>query len=91
MLKPVLLPVALSLALAACAPVVVVPGGDTDACGASSFQNLVGQHQSVLDGLRFSQPVRIIPEDGVVTMDYSATRLNFQLDGAGRIVRIYCG
>ena len=90
-MKPILMPLVLSLGLAACMPVVVTPPDGTDTCGASSFRALVGQPRSVLDGIRFSQPVRIIPEGGVVTMDYSASRINFQLDGAGRIQRVYCG
>jgi hypothetical protein len=89
--KSVLMPLVVSLSLAACMPVVVVPSDGADTCGASSFQYLVGEHRSELDGMRFSQPVRIIPEGGVVTMDYNPNRLNFQLDGAGRVERVYCG
>lgn len=91
MSKPILAPLVLSLALAACMPVVVVPDESDDTCGASAFQNLVGQPRAVLDGIPFNTQVRIIPEGGVVTMDFSPGRLNFQLDGVERIQRVYCG
>jgi hypothetical protein len=35
--------------------------------------------------------VRVIPKDGVVTMDYREDRLNLYLDGAKKVERISCG
>lgn len=62
-----------------------------DACGASGLQGLVGQPESVLMSMRFSQPVRVIRPGMAVTMDFSAFRLNILIDRLGRIERVYCG
>jgi hypothetical protein len=35
--------------------------------------------------------VRVIYPDTAVTMDYSADRLNFEVDRTGRITRVNCG
>lgn len=64
------------------------PGGR---CGAAELQGLVGQKASVLDAMRFSQPVRIIRPGMAVTMDYSAERLNIEIGNAGKIKRVSCG
>ncbi|MES2914951.1 MAG: I78 family peptidase inhibitor [Pseudomonadota bacterium] len=82
------------LLLAACvmAPVPMPPvDPGPDACGASGLQSLVGKPGVVLDGMRFSQDVRVIQYDMAVTMDYSATRLNFWLDRRDVIERVTCG
>ncbi|MFN3282346.1 MAG: I78 family peptidase inhibitor [Tabrizicola sp.] len=87
--------VALALAaplLAACVeplPAPVDPG--PDACGASQFQYLVGKPGVLLDGMRFSQEVRVIQHGMAVTMDYRADRLNFWLDRRDVIERVVCG
>lgn len=81
------------LLLAACVeplpPVPVDPG--PDACGASELQYLVGKPGVLLDGMRFSQDVRVIQHGMAVTMDYSAYRLNFWLDRRDVIERVTCG
>jgi hypothetical protein len=76
--------------MAGCLPVMPVstPVGD---CGAAALQGLVGQSAGVLEGMRFGQPVRIIRPGMVVTMDYSESRLNIEIDGAEVIVRVKCG
>ncbi len=77
--------------LSACvAPVPPVDPGP-DACGASELQYLVGKPGVVLDGMRFSQDVRVIQPGMAVTMDYSATRLNIWLDRRDVIERVTCG
>jgi hypothetical protein len=35
--------------------------------------------------------MRVIYPDTAVTMDYSADRLNFEVDRSGRIIRVSCG
>lgn len=60
-------------------------------CGAGSMQGLVGQPRAALAGMRFAVPVRIIPPNGRVTMDYAPSRLNIALDGAGLITKVSCG
>lgn len=62
-----------------------------DACHASELQYLVGKPGVVLDGMRFSQDVRVIKYGSAVTMDYSATRLNIWLDRRDVIERVTCG
>lgn len=88
------LPALAFLSLAACQPVVVPPDpgeGTGDACGASGLQSLLGQPATVISAMVLTNPYRVIRPGEAVTMDFLPTRINFELDGAGRIVRIYCG
>ncbi|NEY90051.1 I78 family peptidase inhibitor [Tabrizicola oligotrophica] len=62
-----------------------------DACGASDLQYLLGQPESELQTLQFAGPVRIIHPGTAVTMDYSESRLNIEIDDAGKISRLSCG
>lgn len=67
-----------------------------DGCGAERLGSLVGRaHTDALEAeaLRLSgaRRLRWIRPGDVVTMDYSGTRLNAYLDGAGRIERFTCG
>lgn len=82
-----------TLLLSACVEPLPVPpvDPDPDACGASELQYLVGKPGVLLDGMRFSQDVRVIQYGTAVTMDYSATRLNFWLDRRDVIERVTCG
>lgn len=84
----------LALALAACEPVAAVPplpdpGGD--ACGASGYRAWIGQDASVVEGAGLAGPVRVYHQGDALTMDFSPTRLNVELDADGRIIRIHCG
>ena len=85
-LSPLLL--ALPLALAAC---VGEPPPEPDTCGASALSGLAGQHRKVLETMKFANTVRIIEPGMAVTMDYSETRLNIELDEKGTIARLSCG
>lgn len=74
----------------------VGPGLDDDACKAESAQAFVGRSASeavVKQAVAASgaKSVRVIPHDGMVTMDYRGDRLNIQLDQQGNIVAITCG
>jgi Peptidase inhibitor I78 family len=82
--------------LAACVetdigPQVPIDPTPVDSCGAVAYQNFVGKPGVLLDGMRFAQNVRVIQHDMAVTMDYSATRLNFWLDRRDVIERVTCG
>ncbi len=81
------------LMLSACAeiapPPVVTP--DVGTCGATELQSLVGRDAAVLDTMRFGQPVRMIRPDTMVTMDYSAERLNIRVNAAEKIDAVTCG
>jgi hypothetical protein len=60
-------------------------------CGAEELQGLVGQPASVLETMRFSQPLRVIEPGMAVTMDFNPERLNIHVDGAKKISRVICG
>lgn len=91
------LALALFLTVPACVPAGPIPVDPMppepgpDACGASGLQGLVGQPESVLQTMRFSQPLRIIRPGMAVTMDYAPNRLNIELDEFGTISRLRCG
>lgn len=89
-LRPLALCAALApLALAAC--VTEMPDPMEQSCGAEGLQGLVGQYRGVLAAMTFKGPVRVIEPGMAVTMDYSPSRLNIELDAAGKITRVYCG
>ncbi len=83
------------LVLAACTPeeppTVPSPLPPEGACGATDLQSLVGQSARVLETMRFGQQVRIIRPGMAVTMDYSADRLNIEIDARETIIRVTCG
>ncbi len=86
--------VALTLAaplLAGCVATAPPAAGTGDQCGASAFQALVGRPGVVLDGMRFSQDVRVIQPGTAVTMEFRADRLNFRLDDRDVIRQVVCG
>lgn len=64
---------------------------EMDRCGASEYQQYVGKPLSAMDSLRFEKPVRAIPHNSAVTMDFNLNRLNFMGDQQGNITRVYCG
>ncbi|WP_227285642.1 MULTISPECIES: I78 family peptidase inhibitor [Paracoccaceae] len=65
--------------------------GATDACGASGWQALIGEHRDVLAAMTFPAPMRVYGPDDAVTMDYSPERLNVIHDEDGIITRVECG
>ncbi|MES2816950.1 MAG: I78 family peptidase inhibitor [Pseudomonadota bacterium] len=81
------------LLLSACVmePVPTRPADNLASCGADDLQYLVGRPGVLLDGMRFSQDVRVIQYGMAVTMDYNPTRLNFWLDRRDVIERVTCG
>ena len=64
---------------------------EMDRCGASQYQQYVGKPMSSVDSVRFEHPVRAIPYNSAVTMDFNLNRLNFMGDAQGNITRAYCG
>lgn len=62
-----------------------------DACGASQYQHYVGKPLSAVSNLRFDTPVRAIPWNSAVTMDFNLRRLNFLAEKSGNISKVYCG
>ena len=99
-MKSFVLVVALGCLAAACVPEEMTvenpaPGVPSDpvaqTCSASTLQGLVGQPASVLATMKFGTTVRIIRPGMAVTMDYSPTRLNIEIDRQDRIARVFCG
>lgn len=82
-----LAPLALTLALAAC----VAGEPQQNACGADGMQDLVGKDRAVLAAMSLPQGTRIITPGMAVTEDYSASRLNIDIDARNRISGIWCG
>ncbi|HLQ19264.1 MAG TPA: I78 family peptidase inhibitor [Tabrizicola sp.] len=72
-------------------PGPVPPADNLASCGADDLQYLVGRPGVLLDGMRFSQDVRVIQYGMAVTMDYNPYRLNFWLDRRDVIERVVCG
>ena len=68
-----------------------VPAPAINQCGAAALQVLVGQPVSVLPDIGPWTAKRIIQPGQLITQDFSATRLNVQVDGAGRILALTCG
>lgn len=71
--------------------VIQVEPETEDTCGAAGFQGLVGQPRAVVDLLELDRPMRIVPHDGMVTMDFRPDRINFSLTEEGRVDRVTCG
>ena len=80
-----------TVALAFAAAPVWANGTEADLCGASGFQGLVGQSGEIARMLELDQPVRVIPPNSAVTMDYRPDRINFELDEDDRIAVVRCG
>ena len=88
-----LFPVLMTALLSACVMPVVTypPTTDPNACGAAGLQGLIGMSATVIPPTGVWASIRIIHPGDVVTMDYSASRLNVYVDAANRITRLTCG
>lgn len=64
---------------------------ESDTCGASQYQSYVGKPLSAVSSLHFDTPVRAIPWNSAVTMDFNLRRLNFLADKSDTISKVYCG
>ncbi|MFN3387663.1 MAG: I78 family peptidase inhibitor [Allosphingosinicella sp.] len=75
---------------------VPVKGGSAPPCDAAPAQHLVGRpatQELGAEALRLTgaASLRWIPKDGMVTMDYREDRLNIELDGENKVVKVRCG
>ncbi len=76
---------------------VVDGGGFKGAAGnayACDFNKLVGLSMSerIEEKVKeLGRPYRILPPDSAMTMDYAPARVNFDVDAAGIISRVWCG
>lgn len=80
---------ALCLALAGCVAPPEPPG--QNACGADGMQDLLGKDRGALAAMTLPAGTRVITPGMAVTEDYSAARLNIDLDARGRITGVWCG
>ena len=89
--------VAMALPLMACDPVPAPPcckqppPPSDDVCGAAGVQAYIGRPVSDLPATGPWAALRVIRPGMMVTMDYSATRLNVQVDGSDRVLTLTCG
>ena len=64
---------------------------ESDACQGAQYAYLLDQDQTALERVLIMRQIRIIRPGDAVTMDFRPERLNFEIDTAGKIARIYCG
>jgi hypothetical protein len=60
-------------------------------CGADRFTDWTGKTEQEVDLSRLPRAHRWVCKDCVITQDNVPARINFDLDGAGKITRIWCG
>lgn len=59
-------------------------------CGADQFQGLLGQSESVLEGVDLPAASRVLRPDDVIPLDFSPDRLTIDIDDIGRISSVTC-
>jgi len=67
------------------------PVGVADACRASEHRDLLGESRDRVAGRRFVGAVRVLGPTDAATMDLQPTRINFDTDARGTIIRVRCG
>lgn len=90
---------ALSLTLAACAQTAEAPPGsggapasvESNACGASARQDLVGQRVDVLNSADLPEGFRVLFPGMSATSDFREDRLNISVGTSDAITRVFCG
>ena len=68
-----------------------VPAPAADTCAAAPYARLIGQDATALERELIMRQVRVIRPGMAVTEEFVGERINFEIDAAGRIARIYCG
>ena len=87
------------LPLAACTVAqsdATAPGEPVGTCRSEPLAQFIGQPASEDLGARMlrasgARTIRWVPKGGMVTMDFSPSRLTVQLDEANRVERANCG
>lgn len=105
-MSPLPLPLFALLTLAACAPLPAqepppqaddpVPEQAGATCDADAARAFIGRMpdaatQRAAQTASGAASVRVIPHDGMATLDFREDRLNLRLDEAGRIGSVDCG
>ena len=78
-------------ALTACKGEDVAEAKGSTICDPATFEFLVGQDKSDLDGVTVPEMVRVMAENSPATMDFHENRLNVIHDWAGKILKVSCG
>lgn len=73
------------------APKSAFPIGADDTCGAASYVSLIGQPAADAKAISRRNPVRVLEEGGIMSLEYNASRLNFRTSAAGRVSELFCG
>lgn len=68
-----------------------LPRPDLSSCGAEGLAGLIGQPQTALPATGGWGALRMLSPGSAMTMDYSETRLNVNIDGHGIILALSCG
>jgi hypothetical protein len=93
------------VALSACGPIGKDGGANSDSqeptisphataaspCGADRFSDWMGKTEQDVDLARLPRAHRWVCKDCLMTQDNVPARINFDLDDAGKITRIWCG
>lgn len=100
-MKALHLPNAAAVFLAACQPAAEGlpaagprperPAADLKTCAADELRYLSGSPVGSFDFGALMRPVRILPPGSLFTQEFAPQRLNVDLDGAGTIIRLWCG
>lgn len=95
LMRAALLALVLVSACAAQQPPTPTPGTAdeataADTCGASRFRHLIGTQASAIDRSTLPPRARVIMPGQMVTMDFSAERLNIQVAPDGRVTTLRC-
>ena len=72
-------------------PVPVPVQSDLSSCHAVGLDGLIGEPLRLLLNHGRWSTLRVIQPGMMITMDYSATRLNVRVDGNGTILALNCG
>lgn len=62
-----------------------------DACEASKYEYLTGQPDTALEQVYILSAVRVLRPGEPIDRAVLAERLNFEINSAGRIARVFCG
>ncbi len=77
-------------ALGVSAPQTAEEATAQDTCGIARFSHLIGTQASAIDQSTLPPRTRIITPDMMVTMDFSAVRLNIMVGTDGRVGALRC-
>lgn len=82
--------------LAGCVEITPVPPPaparpDLSTCTSNATHDLVGTPISLVNTGALAKTVRVLPPNGMATMDFNPARLNIETDANGIITRVSCG